>query len=414
MAGLSASVLSNATSAPFGFTIKHERVSTDSKLASLPGFSKHALQLFILLGKKGPCQGGLLVLLWAEPGAANCTVAAAGSKWRRIQPETLQNVLTDVKFSCTGTIPEPDPEELHAFTDMHGSLKLLLSFQVKDLRCLSPEWPARIKAFLSIFSLANAATSVHLRCKFPQQTILEEFRANFTKRLTLAMEPSLMLDVTCSSLGNELVKKGSWCPGGHPVLGSVLPLSIPPATMDNGLYGELNMQLVALLSPCVLQYPNLETLLTHVEVLTYPPSHVPMTFPFAFFQSLVAHLDFQEFGQRILHCPSYIDPSHEGSIVYAVEHKTCQEPEKRLQLHPVKQKLVIFLFLQHTDPFVSQLSEFMGADALIERHLEDILNNNRRAVTGALHTELSNTLKAQDRRKKASPIHTHTHKTVRV
>ncbi|XP_061691885.1 DUF4554 domain-containing protein isoform X2 [Syngnathoides biaculeatus] len=370
---------------------------------------KQALQLFILLGKKGQYQGGLLVLLWAEPGAANCTVAAAGSKWRRIQLETFQNVLTDVKFSCSGTIPEPDPEELRAFTDVHGSLKLLLSFQVKDLRFLSPQWPAHIKAFLSLFSLVNAGTRVHLRCKFPQ-TVKEEFRANFTRRLTLAMGPTLMLDVTCSSLpvadnpvhvnGNKLVKKGSWCPGGHPVLGSILPLRIPPETMDNGLYGELNMQLVALLSPCVLQYPNLETLLTHVEVLTYPPSRVPMTFPSAFFRNLFAHLDSQEFGELILRCLSSTDRSQEGSIVFAVEDKTCQEPEKRLQLNPVKQKLLIFLFLQHTDPFISQLSDFMDTEALIERHLEDILNKNRQAVTGALHTELSNTWKAQVRKKK--------------
>ncbi|XP_077388827.1 type 2 DNA topoisomerase 6 subunit B-like isoform X2 [Festucalex cinctus] len=305
-----------------------------------------------------------------------------------------------------GTIPEPDPEDLCAFTDVHGSLKLVLSFQINDISCFSPEWSARIKAFLSVFSLANGAIKVHLRYKFRQQTIQQEFRANITRRLTLAMKASLMLDVTCRSITNKPVKNATWCPGGHPVLGSMLPLSIPPETMDSGLYGELSMQLVALLSPCVLQYPNLETLLTHVEVLAYTPTNVPITFPLTFLQNLPAHLDCQELGQRILHCPADTarqvlqDRSHEGSIVYAVEHETSQGPEKRLQLHPVKQKLLVFLFLQHTDPFASQLSDFMVTDALIERHLEDILNNNRRAVTGALQTELGNTLKAQDRRRK--------------
>ncbi|XP_051922560.1 DUF4554 domain-containing protein isoform X1 [Hippocampus zosterae] len=361
---------------------------------------KQALRLFLLSGKDGHCQGGLLVLLWAEPGAANCAVAAAGSKWGRLQPETLKNVLVDLKFSCAGPIPEPDPQDLCAFIDMHGSLKLFLLFQVKDLRCFSPEWSAGIKDFLRVFSLANAGISVHLQIKFPQQTIQQEFRASFTRRITLPMKPARMLDVTCSSFTNKLVTKGSWCPGGHPVLGSNLPLSIPPETMDSGLYGELSLQLVTLLSPCVLQYPNLETLLTHMEVQAYTPSNVPITFPLAFFQNIPAHLDCQELGQRILHCPSYTGLSCEGSIVYVLEHETCQEPEKRFHLHPVKQKLLIFLFLQHTDPFASQLSDFMVTDALIERHLEDILINNRRAVTGVLQTELSNTLKAQDRRKR--------------
>ncbi|XP_077434741.1 type 2 DNA topoisomerase 6 subunit B-like isoform X2 [Vanacampus margaritifer] len=378
---------------------------------------KQALRLFMLLGKKGHCHGGLLVLLWAEPGTANVTViyvdswewkrkqsppicgavAAAGSKWKRIRPETVQN----------GTISEPDPEDLRTFTDAHGSLKLILSFQIKDASCFSPEWSARIKAFLSVFSLANGAIRVHLLCKFPQQVIQQEFRANFTRRLTLAMKASLMFDVTCRSITNKVVKNGSWCPGGHPFPGSMLPLSIPPETMDSGLYGELSMQLVTLLSPCVLQYPNLETLLTHAEVFAYTPTNAPITFSSAFFRNLPTHLDCQEFGQRILHCSSDTarrqvlqDRSHEGSIVYAVEHQTCQEPEKRLHLQHIKQKLLVFLFLQHTDPFASQLSDFMVTDALIEHHLEDILNNNRRAVTGALQTEFSNTLKAQDRKKK--------------
>lgn len=44
-------------------------------------------------------------------------------------------VLTDVKdcsllVPCVWPCPQPDPEELCAFTELYGSLKLLLSFQV--------------------------------------------------------------------------------------------------------------------------------------------------------------------------------------------------------------------------------------------------------------------------------------------
>lgn len=62
------------------------------------------------------------------------------------------------------------------------------------------------------------------------------------------------------------VRKGDWCQGGHPVLGARLPLSIPPDVMGRGLYGELSVQLVTLLSPCVRQYPNLPTQLTHIQI----------------------------------------------------------------------------------------------------------------------------------------------------
>ena len=43
-----------------------------------------------------------------------------------------------------------------------------------------------------------------------------------------------------------------------------------------------------------------------------------------------------------------------------------------------------------------------ATEVLIQRHLEAILNNNRKAVTAALQTELKDTLKVQNCRKKAS------------
>lgn len=45
-----------------------------------------------------------------------------------------------------------------------------------------------------------------------------------------------------------------------------------------------------------------------------------------------------------------------------------------------------------------------ATETLIERHLEDILNNNRQAVIGAFQTEIKKTLKTQNHRKKASKV----------
>lgn len=64
----------------------------------------------------------------------------------------------------------------------------------------------------------------------------------------------------------EFLKKGRWCHGGHPVLGERLLLSIPPEAMDRGLFGELSVLPVTFLSPCTLQYPNLATRLTHIQI----------------------------------------------------------------------------------------------------------------------------------------------------
>ncbi|XP_035017569.1 DUF4554 domain-containing protein [Hippoglossus stenolepis] len=370
---------------------------------------QQVLRLVKLLGKQRrqrgvKTTGGLVVLLWTETKTSahslNCTVAAAGPWCTGIKMKALQPVLTDLKasmFPCSWPCPEPDPEELSAFTDLYGSLRLLLSFQMKDARLLSPEWKTHIETFLRTFSLANAGIKIQLKFKFNQQTLEPEFRVKMKSRVAQAGETSLSLDVTCNTQPPECVKKGCWCQGGHPDPGDRLLLSIPPRAMDQGLYGELSVQPVTLLSPCVLQYPNLATQLTHIQVLVYSPSNVPVTGPSSFFQSLPAHLGCEELSVHGLHCSSYKDLVLSGGIVYEVEQENQEEESS---LPTMQQGLLLFLFLQHSDPFTSQLSDVMATEALIEHHLEDILSNNRQAVTAALETELKKTLKAQQRRKR--------------
>lgn len=119
--------------------------------------------------------------------------------------------------------------------------------------------------------------------------------------------------------------------------------------------------------------------------------------------------------------------------MYTVEQENWEDQEQKLGVPSMQQRLLLFLFLQHSDPFTLQLSDIMGerqlhvykhrtcrlcwsllhfffssvillsaTEVLIEHHLEDILKHNRQAVIKGLQTELKNTLKAQNRRKKAS------------
>ncbi|XP_029297836.1 type 2 DNA topoisomerase 6 subunit B-like isoform X2 [Cottoperca gobio] len=366
---------------------------------------QQVLRFVQLLGKRRQqsglnVKGGLLVLVWTETGPSvqslNCAVAAAGPWCIGINMKALQPDLKECMFPCACPCLPPDPEELCAFTDLYGSLRLLLTFQMKDA---SPEWCARIETFLHTYSLANAKIKIHFKFKFSQQTFQRDFSVKI-KNKAGGNQRSLILDVTCRTQPPECVKKGCWCQGGHPVLGDRLPLSIPPAAMDQGLFGELSIQAVTLLSPCVLQYPNLPTQLTHIQVLVYGPSNVPVTGPSTFFQNLPAHLDCQEVGLHGLHCSSFKDLVHSGGTVYTVEQENCEDPEQESSPAPIRQSLLLYIFLQHSDPFTYQLSDMMATEVLIERHLEDILNNNKQAVTKAVQTELKNTLKAQNQRKK--------------
>ncbi|XP_041652851.1 DUF4554 domain-containing protein isoform X2 [Cheilinus undulatus] len=326
-------------------------------------------------------------------------VAAAGPWCAGINMDKLQPVLTDLKesmFHCAWSCPQPDPEELCAFTERHGSLRFLLSFQVTDSSLLGPGWCAYIEALLHTFSLANAKIKINFLFKLGQQIFRREFRGNIKRRIAWADQPPLVLDVTCRTQPPGSVIKGRWCLGGHPFCGGQIPLSIPPAAMDHGLFGELCIQPVTLLSPCVLQYPHLTTQLTSIQVLVYSPSTVPVTGPSTFFQTLPAHLDCEDLGLHSLHCSPFKDLVHSSGTVYTVEQENSEEPEQELNLSPIQQSLLLFLFLQHIDPFTCQLSDIMVTEALIEHHLEDILNNNRQRVTTALQTELKNALKAQN------------------
>jgi hypothetical protein len=47
--------------------------------------------------------------------------------------------------------------------------------------------------------------------------------------------------------------------------------------------------------------------------------------------------------------------------VYSIDRAQCQETEPEW-IPAVDQNLSLFLFLQHSDPFHSQLSDFMGEE----------------------------------------------------
>lgn len=55
---------------------------------------------------------------------------------------------------------------------------------------------------------------------------------------------------------------------------------------------------------------------------------------------------------------------HSGGIIYTVEEENCEDQEQKLHLPLVQQRLLLFIFLQYSDPFTSQLSDIMGKGQL--------------------------------------------------
>lgn len=55
-----------------------------------------------------------------------------------------------------------------------------------------------------------------------------------------------------------------------------------------------------------------------------------------------------------------LTPSEDSSTVYRVEQENCEDAEQESTLPSMPQSLLLFLFLQHSDPFISHISDLMG------------------------------------------------------
>ncbi|XP_045580098.1 type 2 DNA topoisomerase 6 subunit B-like isoform X1 [Salmo salar] len=121
------------------------------------------------------------------------------------------------------------------------------------------------EGFLHILSLTNAGVKIHLKLKLEGETYQRIFSGK-AERLALK-DQTVTMDVPPSIMRPPMsLGAGPWCQRGHPVLGGGLPLLILPEAMERGLYGELNLLPVTVLTPCVLQYSNLATRVTRIQI----------------------------------------------------------------------------------------------------------------------------------------------------
>ncbi|XP_036404310.1 DUF4554 domain-containing protein [Megalops cyprinoides] len=134
-------------------------------------------------------------------------------------------------------------------------------------------------------------------------------------------------------------------------------LLLPPEVAETGLCGETSLVPLATLSPCVAQYPNQATHLTRICCLC-------------------------------------------SEMVYIVDGDLQQSPET-VQRAVTEQTLVLFVFIQHRDPFHSQLSDFIAGEEVLQRHLDQILLHNTERVKSALYSVLESTLMGLQRRQQA-------------
>ncbi|XP_066573955.1 type 2 DNA topoisomerase 6 subunit B-like [Amia ocellicauda] len=260
-----------------------------------------------------------------------------------------------------------------------------------------------VQQFLLRLSLLQPQVKIHYRLKLnnailSSQTYGGKELSRFPlKGRSLLAESSPYLP--CPSPSAPKVQ----CSKLHPMLGRMVSLLLPPDVVEAGLFGEVSLQPLAALCPCLRHFLNG----THVYV--YGPSGLPVPSagdggPLPFLTALAPTIPWEEFGLQDVR---FADGRQE-------EGPLCPDAiftvggERSPAVH---QTLCLFLLVEHRDPFHSELADFIANEDLVEQQLNLLLHYNQEAVTSALHRLLSSALKgffkgqkAQSRMKSALPV----------
>ncbi|KAL4622949.1 type 2 DNA topoisomerase 6 subunit B-like isoform X2 [Arapaima gigas] len=355
-----------------------------------------------------PVDGGLWVSASLQTGlrsphTLSCTVAVAGLWGSVLSEADLQDELKQSLASFITLSSPGDPEELGTFTDTCGPLQFHLSFQVRSRHESGKLNWSRVEQFLHRLSLVHAQVEIYFTLKINEAITQQVLRSTPDCRFTL-MGCSMITDTTSYLLGTLPVGPVPQCAKLHLVPGRSTPLQLPLEVAE--MCGVISLLPVGALSPCVDQYPNQPAciyfypFLNDHHIFLYGPSNLPLLHddgedPLHFLCSLTHFLSLEEFG---LSGVQFIENTPKGTVC----SDTLYTVDRNEQGDAVKQSLLLFLFLQHSDPFHCQLSDFTDCEDVLVQNLDLILQHNKGIVKSALHSVLISTLRGSLKRKKAS------------
>ncbi|XP_072520309.1 type 2 DNA topoisomerase 6 subunit B-like [Salminus brasiliensis] len=306
----------------------------------------------------------------------------------------------------------PDQDELHKFADNFGSLHFVCSFQVDHE---SQDAETETERFLRRVSLVNSQVAVIFQVKNKELTRQQIFSSSKSRCVV-----DHFISKDCATYAQSPFSVGHLpsCCQMHLVLGERLPLLLPTEAVEAGLCGEISIISLATLGPCMKLYPNWPARLSHIHVLVYSPSGIPIMreegqIQLSFLQSLADLPFWRKLGLTGIRCAD--THTAQGILFYEMtfsaedEHQPETEPacsqavseDLKSEVHTVEQTITVFLLIQYSDPFHSQLFDFITGEEILERQLDKVLWRNAEKVRSALQSLLENTLKRFLSRKKS-------------
>ncbi|XP_073676319.1 type 2 DNA topoisomerase 6 subunit B-like [Garra rufa] len=269
---------------------------------------------------------------------------------------------------------------------------------------------SKVHKFLHRLSLVHAQVKIIFEVRTDSTTHKQTFSGETGSKVSV-MDHSIAMDAAAYGQSVPANWSPPACPQMHPVLGDTLSCVLPTDMIEAGLCGEMSMVTMATLAPCMDQYSNRPTRLSCIRMLVYTPCGLPLMQQThtSFLQSLATSLSWADLGLSRVSCmeAQNIQGSLCSDVEFSVETDYSQETrcssaeQENLESewsHAVEQTLTVFIFTQYTDPFGSQISDFISIEEVFERHLDAVLWHNGDQVRATLQTTMKNTLKGFQQR----------------
>ncbi|XP_061200404.1 type 2 DNA topoisomerase 6 subunit B-like [Neopsephotus bourkii] len=315
--------------------------------------------------------GSLLVALAAEGDLAQSgctiTVAAAGDLTQGIDTEALLGATLGVPvLPGVPHVPAPCCGRI-----LHQA-RLCLAFQL----CAPPDC-VRLRRFLHKASVVRPEVEFHL-CVSMNGAVASH---SYGRESAWTLEGvRLRVQSWHFVLSRPTAPAGAPpCSRIHPTLGPPIRLRVPPTAVAAGLGGELSLVPAAALCPCLRRAPNRPCRLDTIALFLFDPAGLPAAAP-RFFQDPFWVADWEQFG---FSATPRAQREGEEELVTPDATYTVQQGAGGPDGDQHPQSLLLFLFLQHEDPF--QAYDDSTRPVLLQ-HLEQTLWSSRPALARGLRT----------------------------
>uniref|UniRef100_A0AAY4E2E9 Uncharacterized protein n=1 Tax=Denticeps clupeoides TaxID=299321 RepID=A0AAY4E2E9_9TELE len=224
----------------------------------------------------------------------------------------------------------------------------------------------------------------------------------------LLLFPETLLLLCCSCRRQFPSTPLTPCCRMHPVSGGEVELLLPPELLETGLFGDASLSSMAGLTPCMDQYPNWPTCVSHINISLLSPANMPLmqsegAAPLSFLRSLTETVAWGELGLSAV-CYAGEQPEQQGCLRAEMEFSTKDVDRAQDSRYTVVQTLTVFLFFQQLDSFHLQPSDLMASEEALEQHTDRILWHNSEKVVTSLQSLLKKVLQPYQRRCMASVI----------